>query len=296
MSSRRRADMERCGLTFVLFSLTILLSCSMVGERSNEGARSSPVVARANDSVLTMEEFEALIPEDYREYYSLEDKKALINRWIETELVYQEAVRLGLDKEPEIQHKVEEFQRLLLENEIIQRELRSRVKVADEEIEKYYNENPDFFLREKEEVRLSQIVVDSLDLAGALRDQLDTDPSLFSTFAAEYSLEKSGKNNGDVGYYAVDELIDPLKAAVSALKTGEISPVVEVPGYGYFIVTVTDRKGAGTMKALEDVSDEIRDILLVSKEEEERKKWVEGLMSKNDVEVDWQLIEEQHSE
>jgi len=50
------------------------------------------------------------------------------------------------------------------------------------------------------------------------------------------------------------------------------------------------------MKALEDVENEIRDILLVNKEEEERKKWMEGLMARNEVDINWQLIEESYSD
>ncbi len=269
-----------------------LLSCNLFEESDKKAPSTSPVVARANESVLTLDDLDSMIPAEYGQYYRTEDRRALVNRWIETELVYQEAVRQGLDREPELRNKVEEFERLLLENEILHRMLGTRVAVTNEEIEQYYQENPDFFLREKEEVRLSQIVVDSSGLAEDLREKLETDPSLFGAFAAEYSLEESGKNNGDVGFYEVDELIEPLRKVIKTMNVGEISPVVDVPGVGSFIVTVTDRQGPETMKSLEDMADEIKDILLVSKEEEERRKWVEGLISSSDVEIDWQLIEE----
>jgi peptidyl-prolyl cis-trans isomerase C len=297
MNSRRRDEMRLHFREIVLVLLSLgLLSCSSTGERSSQQTAASPVIARANESVLTLADLENMIPPEYREHYGLEDRKTLINSWIETELVYQEAVRQGIDNEPELQAKVDEFQRLLLENEILQRELGIRVKVTDAEIEKYYHDNSDFFLREKEEVRISQIVVDSLGLAGELREQLRNNPTEFSRLAGEYSLDKSGNSDGDVGYYAVDELIEPLSKAVMSLNVGEMSPVVSVSGYGHFIVMVTDRKGSGTMKALEDVEDEIKDILLINKEEEERRKWVDALMSRNEVEINWQLVEERYGD
>lgn len=273
-----------------------LLLCVADEKQDESDEAQSPVVARANDSVLTIRDLELMVPQDYKEYYGLEDRKALINRWVETELIYQEAVKRGIDQEPEIKLKVDEFRRLLLENEILQRELGSRVRITEDEVEKYYKDKPDLFLREKEEVRLSQIVVDSSDKADSLRLILERDPNLFATFAEEHSLDKSGENGGDVGYYAVDELIEPLRIAVQALKVGEISSVVSVPGYGYFIIQVTDRQGHGTMKALEDVEDEIKDILLVGKEEKERNKWMQDLIARNSVDINWQLLEEYYGD
>lgn len=280
----------------VTFFLAGMVSCSGTQDPPKKAAGSSPVVARANGSTLTLEELDRMIPPEYSEYYSLEDRKALLNRWVQTELIYQEAVKQGIDQEPDILSKVDEFRRLLLENEILNRELGARINVTSEEIKAYYDENSDFFLRDKDEVRISQIVVDSLAVAAELWERLEGDKSQFADLAREYSLDKSGTSDGDVGYYAIDELIDPLRKAVVSLKVGELSPVVSVPGYGYFIVTVTDRKGQGTMKALEDVESEIRDILMVNKEEEERKKWMEGLVARNEVVIDWQLIEESNSD
>ena len=273
-----------------------LVSCSVTPDQSNREESTSPVVASANGSALTLEELENMIPPEYSEYYSLEDRKALINRWVQTELIYQEAIKKGIDQEPDIQSKVDEFQRLLLENEILNREMGAKVSVTNEEIEAYYHENSDFFLRENDEVRISQIVVDSLGVAADLVERLRGDPSLFASLAREYSLDKNGRSDGDVGYYAIDELIDPLRKAVLSLKVGKTSPVVSVPGYGHFIVTVTDRKGRGTMKDLEDVESEIRDILLVNKEEEERQKWMEGLVARNEVDINWQIIEERYGD
>ncbi len=271
-------------------------ACSAPADRPAERRDGAVVVARANDETLTLEELDELIPPEYQEYYRLEDLKGLVRRWVETELVYQEAVERGIDREPGIRTKVEEFRRLLLENEILQRELGSRVRVTDSEVEEYYHDNSDFFLREHDEVRLSQIVVDSLELASSLRERLLGDPRLFAALAEEYSLDSSGKDGGDVGYYAVDELIDPLNEAVIGLNVGEVSPVISVPGYGHFIMTVTDRKGAGTMKALEEVEDEIRDIIMISREEEEKEKWVERLREEADVEINWAVLEERHDE
>lgn len=280
---------------FLIVLCLLLASCGGGEEETGRDEEAGDVVARAGESALTTRQLDEMVPPEYRGSYRLEERKELIERWIVTELIYQEAVRRGIDKEPEIRSKVEEFKRLLLENELLERELAAKIDITRQDIEAFYMENPDLFVREKEEVRLSQIVLDSLHTAMLYRERLEREPGLFGKFADEYSRDRASRG-GDVGYYAVDELIEPLGEAARKLGTGEISPVVSVPGYGHFIVMVTDRKPAGSMKELAEVEDAIKDMLLVSREEEEREKWVDELMERSDVEIRWQLLEERYGE
>jgi peptidyl-prolyl cis-trans isomerase C len=276
--------------------LPLLLSfCGGGGERTEGEGEDAIVLARAGESVLTLSELDEMVPADYRGSYGVAEKRELVKRWVETELIYQEAMRMGIDREPEIDSKVAEFRRLLLENELLERELSAKIEITTEDIETFYRENPDLFVREKDEVGLSQIVVDSLELAMGLRERLESEPELFGELADEHSRGRISKG-GEVGYYAIDEIVEPLGEAARSLRVGEISPVVSVPGYGYFIIRVTDQKPAGTMKEFDAVKNEIRDMLLVSREEEAREKWVKELMEQSDMEVNWQLLEEHDSE
>jgi peptidyl-prolyl cis-trans isomerase C len=273
----------------------LLSSCGDAGERAGEGEGTDVVVARAGESVLTLPQLEAMIPPEYADSYGFEEERELVERWVETELIYQEALRRGLDRAPDIVSKVAEFRRLLLENELIEQELSSKIEITDADIEAYYHENRDLFTRERDQIRLSQIVVDSLVLAAALRERLGRQPDLFGELADQYSRDGSS-NAGDVGYYPIDALVEPLSQAAAVLEVGAISPVVSVPGIGYFIIMVTDRKPAGAVRDLDDVADEIKEMILVSREETERERWVDELVEKSDMEVNWQLLEERFGE
>lgn len=150
------------------------------------------------------------------------------------------------------------------------------IKINDKEIEAYYNNNKDQF--NVEEVKASQILVSTLDegnkevskeekekmkeKAQSILDKVNNNEN-FANLAKKYSDDKnSGKDGGDLGYFAKSDKNIEFTKEVFKLDTNQVSNLIETP-YGYHIVKVTDKKTV--TKSLDESKDYIKAKILNEK-------------------------------
>lgn len=76
---------------------------------------------------------------------SLDEKKKLINKLIAQELFYEEALKKGMDKNPEVVKMLENAKRNILIQHFIDKEISQKVKATKEEIKAYYEKNKSKF-------------------------------------------------------------------------------------------------------------------------------------------------------
>ncbi len=149
-------------------------------------------------------------------------------------------------------------------------------KNSGKEMEAYYNNNEDQF--NVEEVKASQILISTLDednkevskeqkeklkeKAQSILDKVNNNED-FASLAKKYSDDKnSGKDGGDLGYFAKNEKNIEFTKEVFKLDTNQISKLIET-SYGYHIVKVTDK--TTVTKSLEDSKDDIKTKILNEK-------------------------------
>ena len=150
------------------------------------------------------------------------------------------------------------------------------INVSDKEMEAYYNNHKDQF--NIEEVKASQILISTLDKdnkevskeekdklkekAQSILDKVKNNED-FAKLAKEYSDDKnSGKDGGDLGYFAKSDKNIEFTKEVFKLDTNQVSNLIETP-YGYHIVKVTDKRTV--TKSLEDSKDDIKAKILNEK-------------------------------
>jgi peptidyl-prolyl cis-trans isomerase C len=78
-------------------------------------------------------------------------------------------------------------------------------------------------------------------------------------------------------------VLKPFEDALFALKTGEVSPIVETP-LGYHLIKATDRKPAMT-PPFENVKDQLRTALKREKGQQEANAYAAKLREKAKVEI-----------
>ena len=168
------------------------------------------------------------------------------------------------------------------------------VNISDEEVKKYYDENPSYF-QEPEKARASHIMimVDSdADQArkDAAKKQLEEVLKRlkagedFAALAKEVSQDTYSKDNGgDLDYFYRGQMVQAFEDAAFALNPGEISNVVETE-YGYHIIKLTDKKDAKTI-TLDESKEDIRNGLKSNKVNSEVSNYVTELRNKADVEI-----------
>lgn len=250
-----------------------------------------------NTVELILKRYGQSIPPGDRERIAAEARKALLGRLIDDLILRQEAKRLGITVRDEevnltIQDSLkrrkmttEELQQALIKEgssydkyrestrsdlikmRIIQREIRPRVSVTNEEIGAFYQEHRSEY-EGKLRVRLLMI---SLPVPGdnpAVREEqrIKAQSALqriragepFELLANEFT-PGPARTGGDIGYVEKGSMNPAIEEVAFSLKPGEISDVIETP-QGFYIIRALDRRGGGSLTAKatrEDVEERI---------------------------------------
>jgi parvulin-like peptidyl-prolyl isomerase len=248
---------------------------------------SSPVIVRIGKSVLTVEDLYKSIPPEYADRISPEQNVNYVKQWIQTELLYREALRLKYDKEPYIQERLEKMKKDLLAAEVINRSSKHFSNSIDQSsITDYYNQNQNKFIRDKDMVIYLEIVVEDLKTAYLVKQNANLHN--FSEYAEKYS-KIPFSDTLNVTPVPVDDVPADLKNAIQATMPGNISNPVKSE-LGYHLLLIIEKLPKGSICREEEVREEILTILSAKKQKENVEKMISALRLKNDMEYNINLI------
>lgn len=181
---------------------------------------------------------EDIDPKTPREYLDL---------YIKFKLKVQNAKELGMDTMPRFRNEFNSYRNQLAEPYLSDKAV-NRDLIAEA------------YERSKYDVRASHIMLavnpeaspmDTTKALGKLKklkERIEAGES-FEKIAQEYSQDTySAKNQGDLGYFTVFNMVYPFESAAYNTKVGEMSPIVRSQ-FGYHLLKVTDvRPARGSVK------------------------------------------------
>jgi peptidyl-prolyl cis-trans isomerase C len=188
----------------------------------------------------------------------------------------------------------EEQKRDLLNEKTIKAEVEPRLAVTEQELDAFYKSNPDQF-KEQESVRASHILFGvPKDAAPAAKQATRTEAEGvlkrakagedFAALAKQYSKDPgSAAVGGDLNFFPKGQMVPAFDAAAFAMKTGDISELVETE-FGFHIIKLTDRR-AGRTVPLAEVKDRLEGFLKQRKQQELVQQYLLSLKAKYRVEV-----------
>ena len=198
----------------------------------------------------------------------------------------QEDLVAGLEKEGLSYEKYRErIKRDIERAQLIEYEVRSKIIIREETIQKYYEEQKGTFgvaekvqlagiflmrknLKSEEEMR--ELYRKAQEIAAKLKAGAD-----FSQMAGSYSEGPGAKEGGDLGQFTVDHLEPGLKGVVEALPEGGISDPLVRPN-GIQIIKVT-KKQTGKIRSLEEMKEAIYGILYQEEVNRRYQNWIKEL-------------------
>lgn len=181
---------------------------------------------------------------------------------INQELMYIDAKENNLDQDKEFKDQLEITKENMLKNYAMHL-LFDSIKVSDEEIKDYYENNKEVVKKPKS-YKASHILVEDEKSANEILEEIENGLS-FSDAADKYSTDKASKG-GDLGEFPKGAMVKEFEDALDELKEGEISKPVKTQ-FGYHIIKL-DHTHDEYLPELDEIKDRIHDTLLMIKRQE----------------------------
>ena len=255
----------------------IVFGC--VGNKGDSPPAIPPgAIVRVGDVVLTHDKLENLLPESEKIPFSVEEKKRFIRNWVEVETLYNEALRRGLQKDPRVSARIMTLKKEFLADHLVFLELRERIKVSEEEVERYFREHGDEY---KYEYRVRHILVNTLEEAEEARKLLKNNQ--FAWVANRYSVDSMAKHGGDLGYLTKGNMIPEFETVIFDLKPDEVSRIVE-SDFGFHLIKMVGMREARVKVSLDEVRERIMSQLIMEKRAKTYSEFTAALKDSTDIE------------
>ncbi len=266
------------GLLALLFALG-MVSCS------GDSTKKTPV-AQVGKEVLYREDVDREVPPNLSKSITLDEKKNFTRRWVNTELLYLEARRRGLDKLPEIQAELKRVKRSLLANKLLEREFPQKPAIPDSAVEAYYRAHVGSFVRNQDEVRLIYLIFPSKEKAKKAAVALKKSTPQEIQADSSYGLVQ----NHDTGFIARNKVPRVFAEKIRRFKKGQVAGPFQSDGE-FIVVYVADAQKAGSQRSLDEVRPKIVGLLQQEKERDLYHQLLNALKSKQRVIINLKALE-----
>ncbi|MDH3888752.1 MAG: peptidylprolyl isomerase [Gammaproteobacteria bacterium] len=182
-------------------------------------------------------------------------EEVIIKELVSLELMRQEAMSKGLDKQPMVIATIDQQERTALAGAAIQNFL-ANSPVTDDAAKKVYDEQMG---KPTSEFNARHILVKEQDEAVAIIDLLDKGGD-FSELAKEKSTGPSGASGGELGWFNESQMVKPFSEAAAQLEKGQYTKTPVQTQFGWHVIILDDSRES-TPVPFDDVKDRIKMLL-----------------------------------
>ncbi len=277
-------------------ALLLLLfgACSTAdGKGGSKAAESTDILAKVDDVVITVQEFEELInrkaPYVRARYNSVDARKEFLDSLVRTEVLAKEAKARGFDKHPDVVRATKQ----VMIQKLMKEEFEDRIKpesVTDAEMKAYYDQNqPEF--NKPEQIRVSAVITRSkatADTVGKLaRSEEGRSNQGFRDLVDKYSSDADSKaRGGDLRYFDRTTKEYPrevVEAAFGLPQLGDVAGPVAAKGQ-FYVLKQTGRRPAVT-RSFDEVKRQIQNQLYRQKRVDAQEQFIAKLKKDAKIEV-----------
>jgi len=181
----------------------------------------------------------------------------------------------------------------ILRARLVNREIKSKIVITDEDVRRYYEENREFYAGQTEYhlrnvfVRLNSFATESdrsqaRDFLEAVRRELENGAS-FEAVVERYKSSGAGIESSDLGFFKLEDLSRDLQQVLRDMRAGEVTPVLET-GFGFQVVYVQEiAQNQG--RTLEEAAAEIENKLYNEVVDQKYQDWLQTLRENSHIRI-----------
>jgi peptidyl-prolyl cis-trans isomerase C len=268
----RHLRLSRYWLLILVFSIA---GCSQKEEKKE-------YIAKVNDSYLTEEDLTA-ISGGYSGQTSF--KEEMIRKWIDRELLYQEAKKRGIPEEENYKDLIRNSEKELAAALMLEKIFTERLPpYKNEDLKLFYEQNGDLFRINQYAYLVSIAEFSDENKAVMFRSaavESEWNKAL-NFFKSDQTLQKEEHNRILYSYE-----LQPLKLSriMDELNPGEVSLVLNNGSGNYMVARLISRLEPGTIPPFDVIKENIENRFIASKRAEILRSYYEDLYSANDIDV-----------
>jgi peptidyl-prolyl cis-trans isomerase SurA len=219
---------------------------------------------------------------------------AAIERIKESRALTDEDLRAGLAQQGLTMDEYRQnVKQQLLRNILVNREVKSKIVITEDEIKRYYDAHSEKYAGETKYhiwsifIRIPESAGDATkrlarERMEAVAAQLKQGQP-FESLAAQKSDSPLAPEGADLGLYRLDELSQQLQKPVKEMKAGDFSSILDTDmGYQIIYVQKIIKTDA---KSLDDVKSEIQQTLYEEAIDNRFQAWLENLRKKSHIQI-----------
>lgn len=269
-------------------SLILLLVIISITTCEREVVEDRKVIVQVGNQELALEDLEDVIPQKQDELVTQEQIQNYIHRWIDNELIYQEALRLRMDESAELVKVLRRAEKEYLIDKLLDSLMTEHITIPEQEIINYYEMNKDNFIRGKTEIKALHILVPEIGEANSVRRRIIRGEE-FDEVAREVSLDYKKKNRIELGYFSRDDVVPEIASSLFRWRVGSVTRPIKSE-FGYHIFKIIDKKEPNTVKDYDEVRNEIIERLLAKRRDEMYKDFITSLKSKVEIKTNFDYL------
>jgi len=220
--------MRNPSLILIAAAAGLLAGCTKPADEASKAAdtvaaTAQAAVATVNGKQLSGELFDIFLKAvtgGSQEPPTDEQKTQMLDQLINMSLAAQAAEKDGLQKDPEVQARLELLRMQILAEAATEKYVKAH-PVSESEVKAEYDAQ---IATMPKEYKARHILVEKKETAESVIRDLEAGGD-FAKLAAAESKDSSGKSGGDLGWFSPQTMVKPFADAVVALEKGQITKV-----------------------------------------------------------------------
>lgn len=219
-------------------SLLALGACSPTNDAKPKG----PVAATVNGTPISQRTVDLIVKQSASAGRpdTPEARRAIIDQLALQVVVAEEAVKKGLDKNPEVIEQFDSIKQSVLANAYVEDFIKSN-SVSDDMVKAEYERIKATIAGTEYKAR--HILLDKESEAKDIIARLKKDPGAFAKLAMEKSTDSGSKaRGGDLGWFDPRRMVPEFSTALSKMEKGKFTDTPVKTQFGYHVILLEDTR------------------------------------------------------